>query len=98
MTQYLTITLELIQANPMLHERLRQKRELLTILHRLGNELKASHQAWQHRLRDQRPGDDLRLLQAQALELAVAELEERLLSSDSADGTAPPSPDATPPD
>jgi hypothetical protein len=88
MTQYLTITLNLIQANPTLHERLRQKRELLTTLHRLGHELKASHQMWQHRLRDQRPGDDLRLLQAQALELAIAELQERLLSSDSGDEMA----------
>jgi hypothetical protein len=95
MTQYLTITLELIQANPMLHERLRQKRELLTTLHRLGNELKASHQTWQHRLRDQRPGDDRRLLQSQALELAIEELQDRLSSSDSADETATTPQEAT---
>jgi hypothetical protein len=98
MTQYLTITLELIEANPTLHERLRQKRELLTTLHQLGKELKASHRVLLHRLRDQRPGDDLRLLQSQALELAVAELQDRLSSSDLADETATTSPEATPPD
>lgn len=82
MTQYLTITLELIEANPTLHQRLRQQRELLTTLHRLGNELKASHQTWQLRLREQRSTDDLGLLRSQALELAVAELQERLSSSE----------------
>jgi hypothetical protein len=95
MPPYLTITFELIEANPALHQQLRQKRELLSTLHRLGQELKVSHQAWQLRLRDQRPGDDRRLLQAQALELAVAELQDRLSSSDLGDETATQSLDDT---
>jgi hypothetical protein len=89
MTQYLTITLDLIEAHPTLHRRLRQRRQLLATLHTLGHELKASHQAWQLRLRDQRPTDDLQSLRSQALELAMAELHDRLSSSDSVDETTP---------
>ncbi|MGL6075451.1 MAG: hypothetical protein ACRC8S_14950 [Fimbriiglobus sp.] len=82
MTQYLTITLGLIEAQPLLHHRLQETRQLLSTLHRLGQELKASHLGWVHQLREQHPEEDLRQIRPQALELAIAELEERLSSSE----------------
>ena len=43
---YKTITLELLQARPQLHEQLRKQRKLLTTLEFYAKELKESHESW----------------------------------------------------
>jgi predicted component of type VI protein secretion system len=78
--QYKTITLNLIQENAPLHERLRQSGTLLETLHQLAVELRDRHLDLRDQLTEATPkaGADDPMLNAQAMELAVAELQERL--------------------
>jgi hypothetical protein len=75
---YKTITLELLQQFPILHEQLRQSGAMLEALHRYATELKASHQAWMEQLKANRPASDRSQLASEALELAVQELQNHL--------------------
>jgi adenylosuccinate lyase len=78
--QYKTITLNLIQENESLHERLRQSRTLLETLNQLAAELRDRHLECRTQLAAATPkatADDP-MLNAEALEIAVAELQERL--------------------
>lgn len=83
---YKTIALELLTANPELHNRLKAERRLLAEMHRLSAELKARHEAWIAALSGQAPLDDPRVTASRAMELAVAELAESLSPTGSADG------------
>ena len=86
--QYKTIALELLTANPPLHDRLKASKEVLATVNRLAIELKANHLLWIERLTARSGADDPRLIASQALELAVAELHQRLLPSESAEAEA----------
>jgi hypothetical protein len=77
---YKTIILGLLEQNPLLHELLRRQRKLSSTLELYSSELKMSHQAWQERLSQARPGSDESLLSSEAMEIAVKEFEDRLLS------------------
>lgn len=89
--QYKTIALELIRSRPALYRRLRTTRRLLPAVEAHATELRESHLAWTARLTQDRPGADPQTLQAAGLELALADLEERIEAeaSPSASGDAP---------
>lgn len=89
--RYKTIALELIHSRPDLYRRLRTTRQLLPAVEAHATDLRESHLAWADRLARDRPGADQQTLQADALELALAELQTRLEAdgSPSASGDAP---------
>lgn len=96
--QYKTIALGLIQDRPELYKQLRRSKRLLPTMESHAAELKAAHEAWKESIGRQRPGSDPRLVAAEALELAIRDLRDRLPSGPSKD-EAEPTPDAatTPP-
>ena len=77
--KYQTIILELIQQNQPMHDQLRKERRLLATVEQAALELKASHQAWQERLAQSQPNEAAAQLSSQAFEMALKEMEERLL-------------------
>jgi hypothetical protein len=76
--QYKTIILELLRQYPEIHEPLRKKRMLLPALESYANELKTSHEAWKERLALAKPGSDPSQLASEALEMAMADMQNRL--------------------
>jgi hypothetical protein len=84
--QYKTIVLELLQeCHPRLHERLRRERTLLWALNAYAAYLRARHHAWMEVLHTARPGSAPNQIASEALEMALAELEERLRHESSTD-------------
>ena len=75
---YKTITLELIQDRPELHEQLRRSGTLLATMESLAAQLKASYEAWKDHLARAEPNLDLSQVASEAQELALAELEAAL--------------------
>jgi hypothetical protein len=94
MPAYKTIALELIRSQPELYERLRSSKMLLPAMDAHAIELKASHETWKDRLSQESPGSDPRLLSSEAMEMATAELQDRLSCASPADETEPLSLDA----
>ena len=102
---YKTITLELLQEEPDLYERLRGGKRLLPAMDAYSIDLKARHEAWEETIARKQPGSDPRQVAAEALELAIQELRDRLLCV-SSKGEAEPTTDtakgrpkrATPPE
>ena len=78
---YKTIVLGLIEQQPELHEHLRKSRTMLRAMDQLAIELKESHEALKEQLSQSRPGSDPIQIASEALEIAVAELEEHLASA-----------------
>ena len=87
--QYKSIVHELLQQRPAMHEQLRKERKLLPTLEMYARELKTSHEAWQGMLLQLRPGSDRTQIASEAFELALKEMEERLPSASSQDGSEP---------
>lgn len=79
--QYKTIVLELLQQQTQLHEQLRQNRRLMPAMEALARELKASHDEWKESISQARPGSEPSQIAAEAMELAVKELRDRLQSA-----------------
>jgi len=79
--QYKTIVLELIQDRPELYEQLRSTKRLLPAMDAYAIELKDSHDAWKDQLNQAKPGSDPRQIAAEALELAIENLQARLPSA-----------------
>ena len=77
---YKTMVLNLLQERPEIHDQLRSNRMLLPMLERYASELKVSHEAWKDRLSQAKPGSDGSQIASEALEMAVKELEDSLLS------------------
>ena len=75
---YKTIVLELIQQQPELHEQLRASRALLSTMEAYALELKAGHEEWVELLSQKRPGSDRSQIAAEAMELAIQDLRDRL--------------------
>ena len=75
---YKTIVLEMIRDRPRLYEDLRSSKRLLPSMESYAVDLRDSHLAWQDTLRMQRPGNDPSLIASEAMELAIAELVQRL--------------------
>jgi hypothetical protein len=78
--QYKTIVLELLQERKELHEQLRLTRRLLPAMETCAKELKARHEHWKDTLATATPGSDPSQISSEAMEMALAELEERLPS------------------
>ena len=76
--QYKTIILELLQQRPRMHEQLRQQRKLLTTMEMYARDLKASHEAIRSDLAKEQPDMEASLISSQAMEMALAELMDRL--------------------
>ena len=90
--QYKTIILELIQQNETLHNRLRRERNLLATVERIALELKAGHETWLHRMAATRPDEGAVQVYYRAFEMALMEMEERLLPGSQATEDATLSP------
>jgi hypothetical protein len=78
--QYKNIVLKMLKHRPQMHDQLRKERQLLATMEQYARELKASHQAWIALLKPLRPGSNPILVNSEALELALKELEDRLPS------------------
>ena len=78
--QYKTIMLELLQQRPQMHERLRKQRKLLPALELYARELKRMHEGWKESLIPLTPHTGPEQISAQALELAIKEMEGHLPS------------------
>lgn len=76
--QYKTIVLELLQEDAGLYDQLRSSNRLLPAMESYAIELKAIHDAWKERIGREEPGRDPRQITAEALELAIEELRDRL--------------------
>ncbi len=87
--QYKTITLELLREQRKLYEQLRQTHQLLPTLETLSRELKKSHETWKETLVQTRPGSHLSQIEGEAMEMALNELEERLLPASLPDEEEP---------
>jgi hypothetical protein len=72
---YKTIVLELLADRPQLHEHLRLSRRLLPTLESMAAELRDRHMDWTRALAQARPGSVTTQLSAEALELAIRDLE-----------------------
>jgi hypothetical protein len=81
--QYKTIALGLLEAQTDLYEQLRKTRQLMPTLETLSAELRSSHIALTEAMEQTQPGDQSQI-PAQALEIAVKELEDRLSSAQEA--------------
>lgn len=79
--QYKTIVLELLKQRPEIHNQLRRKRMLLATVERYARELKANHETWKERLSQAKPGSEESQISSEALEFALKESEDRLLST-----------------
>ena len=78
---YKTIVLEMIRDRPRLYEDLRTSKRLLPSLESYAGELRDNHLAWQATLAMQRPASESSLIASEAMELAIADLMERLPSA-----------------
>jgi len=76
--QYKTIVLQLLQDRPEIHERLRKQQMLLSTVESYASQLKTRHEAWKEMLSQAKPGSDPSQVASEALEIALAELEDRL--------------------
>ena len=78
--QYKTIVLELLKERKELHEQLRLTRRLLPTMETCARELKARHEHWKETLATATPESDPSQISSEAMEMALAELEDRLPS------------------
>jgi hypothetical protein len=88
---YKTIVLELLQARPEVHEKLRRQRMLLKAMEFYASELKDLHEAYKLDLAEMKPDIDESQIASQALEMALKELEGILPSDTSTEEADQPS-------
>lgn len=86
---YKTIVLELLQDRPELYEALRGSKRLLPTMDAYAVELRASHERWKEQIGTTHPGSDPSQIAAEALELAIQDLRERLPSASPRDEAEP---------
>lgn len=86
--QYRTIVMELIMSQWEFHERLRSSNRLLPSIDMYALELRESHLAWKEAMAREQPELAPELISADALELAVQGLKDRL--QDASGQEAPP--------
>lgn len=94
---YKTIALELIRDQPDLYEELRVAKMLLTVMDVYAIELKAGHEAWRKAIASRRPDGAPSQVAAEALELAIRDLRDRLPSASPRDEVEPADPEAATP-
>jgi chromosome segregation ATPase len=76
---YKTIVLELLTERTELYEQLRRARKLPATLETYTQELKASHETWKAKLAQAKPDSHPTQIASEALEMALKELQDRLL-------------------
>ncbi len=76
--QYKTLTLQLLRQYPQIYNHLKQSRKVPQTLDLFSRELKLSHEGWKDSLSESRPGSDPSQIAAEAMELALHDLEDRL--------------------
>ena len=76
--QYKTIMLELLEQYPKLHSQLKQHRQLLATMETMARELKAHHERIIGELTERQTDGESSGISSQAMELAIAEMQERL--------------------
>jgi len=86
---YKTITLDLLQEQPELYERLRSTKRLLPAMDDYATQMKQIHEDWKETLGQANPGSDPRQLSSEAMERAIEAIRERL-SCASPQGAAEP--------
>ncbi len=84
--QYKTIVLQMLEQQPELYDQLRRQRRMLPTLEYHARELKTLHEAWTEILSQATPAGDPSQTASEALELALKDLEDRLLSGSPQDG------------
>ena len=87
---YKTIALELLNQHPKNHKKPRNHHSLLQTVERFARDLKMSHEAWKERLSVTMLESSSSQIAAEALEIAVMELENSLKAV-SLDDSEPPS-------
>jgi hypothetical protein len=87
MQQYKTLTLQMLRDNRPIYQQLKQTRTLPQTLDHYSRELKRSHTGWKDSLSESRPGSEPSQIAAEALELALQDLEEQLQSELPPDGS-----------
>jgi type II secretory pathway component PulM len=75
---YKTIVQHLLENRPQMHEALRKERRLLTTLETYAKELKDSHESWIGILQQEASERTREQVSAEAFELALNELTDRL--------------------
>ncbi|MBX9695455.1 MAG: hypothetical protein K2Z81_23925 [Cyanobacteria bacterium] len=75
---YKTIVQNLLESRPQMHEALRKERKLLVTLETYAKELKNSHESWMGILQQEASQRTREQISAEAFELAVSELTDRL--------------------
>ena len=83
--QYKTIVMEMLEFRTQIRDRLAQEENLLEALDRLALELKALHENYQEYLAHSRTDSHPTLISSEALEMALQELEDRLLATSPVD-------------
>lgn len=84
---YKTIILELLTQRATLHRQLCRERRLSTVLDCYASELKRRHESWVRELSRTNPTLDPIQTMSTAMELALRETEDHLLSAFPLDGT-----------
>lgn len=77
---YKTMVLDPLRDRPQMYKQLCRERKLLTTTDSYAEELRRSHQAWTDLLTDLRPGSAPHQITSEAMEIALKELEDRLLN------------------
>ena len=78
---YKTIIMELINDQPELAVQLRGRKQMLATIETYSMELKNRHEAWTKELSQTRPGSHSSQIASEALELAIAQIRDRLASA-----------------
>jgi len=79
--RYQTIVMELFESRPQFHDRLKKSNILLTTIETEAAELKRSHREWIDALTNEESNLEPSQIRSVAMELALDELEERLLNA-----------------
>lgn len=83
--QYKTIVMEMLEFRTQIKERLAQEENLLEALDRLALELKTLHEAYKEQIGQSRADSHPVQISSEALEMALQELEDRLLPASTID-------------
>jgi hypothetical protein len=84
--QYKTIVLQLLEQRPELYDQLRRQRRMLPTMEHYAGELRNLHLAWMEMLNLSTPGSSQIQITNEALELALKDLQDRLLIGSPPDG------------
>ena len=76
--QYKTMILELVRHRRQLHNQLCQEKQLLQAVERHARQLRASHEIWQQRLMQARPGSAPAQIASESLEMALKDMQDYL--------------------